>query len=134
MLQADGIKLPGVQGVGRIEDYIDAADALNAGQFDAVCLQHEYGIFGGEAGGHILALLARLTMPVVTTLHTVLSEPTPAQRRVLLGIVDASSRIVVMAEKARELLRSVYGASAEKIEVIPHGIPDFPFVEPDEAK
>ena len=118
----------------RFEDYARAADFLNAGQFEAVCLQHEFGIFGGEAGGHIMALLSRLTMPVVTTLHTVLSEPTPAQRSVMRGIVDASSRIVVMAEKARELLRSVYGAPAEKIEVIAHGIPDFPFVEPDEAK
>jgi glycosyltransferase involved in cell wall biosynthesis len=118
----------------RLQEYARAADFLNAGQFEVVCLQHEFGIFGGEAGSHILALLSRLTMPVVTTLHTVLSEPTPAQRRVLLGIVDASSRIVVMAEKARELLRSVYGVPAEKIEVIPHGIPDFPFVEPDDAK
>jgi glycosyltransferase involved in cell wall biosynthesis len=118
----------------RIEDYARAADFLNAGQFEVVSLQHEFGIFGGEGGGHILALLSRLTMPVVSTLHTVLSEPTPAQRQVLLGIIETSSRIVVMAEKARELLRSVYGAPAEKIEVIPHGIPDFPFVEPDEAK
>jgi glycosyltransferase involved in cell wall biosynthesis len=118
----------------RLEDYALAADFLNAGQFDVVSLQHEFGIFGGEAGGHILALLSRLTMPVVATLHTVLSEPTPAQRHVLLGIIETSSRIVVMAEKARELLRSIYGAPAEKIEVIPHGIPDFPFVEPDEAK
>src|SRR5579872_6007216 len=68
---------------GRIEDYIDAAEALNARQFEIVCLQHEYGIFGGEAGAHILALLSRLTMPVVTTLHTVLARPTPAQRNVL---------------------------------------------------
>jgi hypothetical protein len=81
----------------RLQEYARAADFLNADQFEVVCLQHEFGIFGGEAGGHILALLSRLTMPVVTTLHTVLSEPTPAQRRVLLGIVDASSRIVVMA-------------------------------------
>ena len=110
----------------RIEDYASAAEFLNAGQFEVASLQHEFGIFGGEAGAHVMALLSRLTMPVVTTLHTVLSEPTPAQRRVLLGIVEASSRIIIMAEKARELLRNVYGAPAEKIEVIPHGIPDFP--------
>jgi glycosyltransferase involved in cell wall biosynthesis len=119
---------------GRVEDYARAAEFLNAGQFEVVSLQHEFGIFGGEAGGHILALLSRLTMPVVSTLHTVLSEPTAAQRRVLLAIIEVSARVVVMAEKARELLRSVYGAPAEKIEVIPHGIPDFPFVEPDGAK
>ena len=118
----------------RIKDYAHAADVLNAGQFEAVSLQHEFGIFGGEAGVHIMALLSRLNMPIVTTLHTVLSEPTPAQRSVLDRIVEASSKVVVMAEKGRELLRTVYRAPAEKIEVIPHGIPDFPFVEPDRAK
>ena len=111
-----------------------AADFLNAGQFEVVSLQHEFGIFGGEAGGDIMALLSRLTMPVVTTLHTVLSEPTPVQRGVLDRIVDVSSRVVVMAEKGRELLRTVYRVPAEKIEVIAHGIPDFPFVEPEQAK
>jgi glycosyltransferase involved in cell wall biosynthesis len=118
----------------RLDEYAHAADFLNAGQFDVVSLQHEFGIFGGEAGCHILTLLQRLTVPVVTTLHTVLSDPTPVQRDVLDRIVDASSRIVVMAEKGRDLLRTVYGVRAEKIDVIPHGIPDFAFVEPDEAK
>ena len=118
----------------RPEDYLRAAEFLNAGQFDVVCLQHEFGIFGGEAGGDILALLSRLTMPIVTTLHTVLLAPTPAQRGVLNRIVDVSTRVIVMAEKAAELLRTVYRVLADKIEVIPHGIPDFPFVEPDQAK
>jgi glycosyltransferase involved in cell wall biosynthesis len=118
----------------RLEDYVHAAGILNAGQFDVVSLQHEFGIFGGEAGGHILALLSRLTMPIVTTLHTVLAEPTPVQHRVLDGVVDASSKVIVMAEKGRELLRTVYRVPADKIEVVPHGIPDFPFVEPDQAK
>lgn len=118
----------------RLEDYIAAADFLNAGQFDVVCLQHEFGIFGGEAGNHITALLSRLTMPIVTTLHTVLVEPTAVQREVLARIVEVSSKIVVMAEKGRELLRLVYQVPDEKIEVIPHGIPDFAFVEPDMAK
>ena len=87
-----------------------------------------------KPASHIMALLSRLTMPIVTTLHTVLAEPTPAQRGVIERIVDASSKVVVMAEKGRELLRTVYRVPAEKIEVIPHGIPDFPFVEPDQAK
>ena len=117
-----------------IEAYARAANFLNAGRFDTVCLQHEFGIFGGEAGAHILELLSRLTMPVVTTLHTVLAEPTAAQRAVLMGIVEASSKIVVMAGKARELLRSVYHVPDDKIEVIPHGIPDVAFVAPDAAK
>ena len=118
----------------RISDYLAAAEFLNAGRYDVVCLQHEFGIFGGEAGEHVLALLSRLTMPIVTTLHTVLADPTPVQRRVLDRIVELSSRVVVMAEKGRELLCSVYRVPAERIEVLPHGIPDFAFVEPDRAK
>jgi glycosyltransferase involved in cell wall biosynthesis len=117
-----------------IEDYVRAAELLNAGRFDVACLQHEFGIFGGEAGVHILELLSRLTMPIVTTLHTVLAEPTTVQRSVIERIVEASAKIIVMANKGRELLRSVYRVPDEKIEVIAHGIPDFPFVEPDAAK
>ena len=117
-----------------IGEYWRAADFLNAGRFDVVCLQHEFGIFGGEAGGHIVELLSRLTMPVVTTLHTVLAEPTAAQRTVLERIVEASSKVVVMANKGRELLGSVYQVPDEKIEVIPHGIPDVAFVASDAAK
>ncbi|HXN68046.1 MAG TPA: glycosyltransferase family 4 protein [Bradyrhizobium sp.] len=117
-----------------IEEYAHAADFLNAGRFDAVCLQHEFGIFGGEAGAHILALLSRLTMPVVTTFHTVLAKPTAAQRAVMSSVVEASAKIVVMANKGRELLRSVYQAPDDKIEVIAHGIPDVTFVGPDAAK
>jgi glycosyltransferase involved in cell wall biosynthesis len=117
-----------------IEDYVRAADFLNAGRFDIACLQHEFGIFGGEAGANILELLPRLTMPIVTTLHTVLAKPTAVQRAVMERIVEGSSKIIVMANKARELLRSVYRVPDEKIEVIAHGIPDFPFVEPDAAK
>src|SRR6266446_4563915 len=89
-----------------IEDYVRAAAFLNAGQYDVVCLQHEFGIFGGEAGAHILELLSRLSMPVITTLHTVLAKPTTAQRGVMERIVEASSKIIVMASKGRELLRS----------------------------
>ena len=117
-----------------LEDYVRGAEALNAGRFDVVCLQHEFGIFGGEAGSHILALLSRLEMPVVTTLHTVLAEPTAAQRGVLTRIVEISAKVVVMAEKGRELLNRVYGVPMYKIEVIPHGIPDIAFCEPDATK
>ncbi|WP_423066934.1 glycosyltransferase [Devosia sp. CN2-171] len=118
----------------REEDYRRAANVINTGHFDAVSLQHEFGIFGGEAGAHILLLLDQLTVPVVSTLHTVLATPSPAQRRVLERIIAVSARLVVMAEKGRELLIGTYGAAAGKIEVIPHGIPDFAFVEPDGAK
>ena len=117
-----------------LAEYARAAEVLNAGDFQALSLQHEFGIFGGEAGAHIMALLPRLAMPIITTLHTVLAEPKPAQRIVLNGIVEASTTVIVMAEKGRDLLQSVYGVAAEKIEVIPHGIPDAAFVEPDAAK
>lgn len=117
-----------------IGEYIQAAEFLNDARFDVVCLQHEYGIFGGEAGGNIIELLSRLEMPVVTTLHTVLPEPSAAQRRVLSRIIDLSTKVVVMSEKGYEFLRSVHDVPPHKIEVIAHGIPDFPFLEPNHAK
>ena len=117
-----------------IDGYAQAAAFLNAAPFDVVCLQHEYGIFGGEAGGHVIELLQRLTMPVVPTLHTVLPAPTPAQRDVMGRIVAKSTKLVVMAEKGRDLLRSVHDVSPQKIEVIPHGVPDFPFLENFEGR
>jgi len=118
----------------KLKDYTHAAEVLNGGQFDAVSLQHEFGIFGGDAGANVLTLLSRLNMPVVTTLHTVLSNPQPIQRRVLSDIVGISSKVVVMAEKAKDLLVSTYDVRARKIEVIPHGIPDVPYVPPEAAK
>jgi glycosyltransferase involved in cell wall biosynthesis len=117
-----------------IEDYARAAELLNDASFDVVSLQHEYGIFGGEAGGSIVELLSRLEMPVVTTLHTVLADPTPIQRDVMRQIIDTSAKIVIMSETAREFLRSVHDVPVHKIEVIPHGIPDFPFLETHHAK
>jgi len=117
-----------------LDEYKSAANFLNAGQFDLVSLQHEFGIFGGDAGSHIIALLANLTAPIVTTLHTVLAEPNTAQRRVMREIADASTTVIVMAEKGRELLRAEYGVAADKIEFIPHGIPNCAFVGPDAAK
>ena len=117
-----------------IEGYMRAANFLNAGRFDTVCLQHEFGIFGGEAGAHILVLLSCLTMPVVTTFHTVLAKPTAIQRAVMERIIEASSKVVVMANKGRELLRSIYRVPDDKIEVIAHGIPDVAFAGPDAAK
>ncbi len=117
-----------------VDDYLRAANFLNARHVDVVSLQHEFGIFGGAAGGHIMALLSRLTMPIVTTLHTVLATPTDTQRDVFDRVIDTSSKVIVMGKKGRDLLRTVYQVPAEKIELIPHGIPDYPFVEPDEAK
>jgi glycosyltransferase involved in cell wall biosynthesis len=116
------------------EEYERAADFLNTQRCDVVSLQHEFGIFGGEAGEHILALLRRLRMPVVTTLHTVLAEPGAAQRRVLRAVIDLSASVIVMGEKGRTLLRAQYGVPAHKIEVIAHGIPDCPLVTPEVTK
>ncbi len=118
----------------RLGDYERVAGVLNRSGCEIVSLQHEFGIFGGEAGSHILALTSRLIMPLITTFHTVLERPTPAQRRVVEEIVESSARVIIMAEKGRDLLRTVYQVAADKIEVIPHGTPDGPFVEPDKAK
>ena len=113
-----------------VESYRRAADFLNINNVDMVSLQHEYGIFGGKAGSYILTLLRELRMPVVTTLHTILQNPNPDQRRVLKEIVALSDRVVVMSERGAEFLQSVYQVPEEKIELIPHGIPDVPFIDP----
>jgi len=117
-----------------LDSYRQAADFLNFSNVDIVCLQHEYGIYGGQAGRHILALLRDLRMPVVTTLHTVLREPSPDQRRVMRELTALSSRVVVMSQRGREFLMGVYGVPATKIDVIAHGIPDMPFVDPNSSK
>src|ERR1700759_5690520 len=111
--------------------YERAAEFLNFNGNDLVCLQHEYGIFGGVAGRYILALLRRLKMPLVTTLHTVLREPDANQRIVLEEIAQLSDRLVGMCELAAPLLRDVYGVPGEKIDVIPHGVQDLPFMDPN---
>jgi glycosyltransferase involved in cell wall biosynthesis len=119
------------------EDYASyerAAEFLNFNGNDLVCLQHEYGIFGGIAGSHILALLRKLKMPLVTTLHTVLREPDTNQRAVLDEVAQLSDRLIVMSEHAAGLLRDVYDVPDEKIDVIPHGVPDLPFTDPNYFK
>lgn len=113
-----------------IESYRRAADFLNINNVDLVSLQHEYGIFGGRAGSYILTLLRELRMPIVTTLHTILQNPNPDQRRVLKEIVALSDRVVVMSERGAEFLRDIYQVPEEKIDLIPHGIPDVPFMDP----
>src|SRR5437867_5329413 len=113
-----------------LSSYLRAADFLNISNVDIVCLQHEFGIFGGPAGGHILALLRELRMPVVTTLHTVLREPRADQRRVMQELISLSTRLVVMAEHGRQMLQEIYHAPPAKIDLIPHGIPDVGFVDP----
>ncbi len=113
-----------------LSSYLRAADFLNISNVDIVCLQHEFGIYGGPAGSHILAFLRELRMPVVTTLHTVLRQPRADQRRVMDGLIALSTRLVVMAERGRQMLREIYHAPPAKIDLIPHGIPDVGFVDP----
>jgi glycosyltransferase involved in cell wall biosynthesis len=113
-----------------IDSYRRAADFLNINNVDIVSLQHEYGIYGGRAGSYILVLLRELRMPIVTTLHTILRDPDPGQRRVLEEIASLSARLVVMSERGAEFLREIYHVPAEKIDLIPHGIPDVPFEDP----
>jgi len=117
-----------------LSSYLGAADFLNISDVDIVCLQHEFGIFGGTAGGHILALLRELRMPVVTTLHTILREPKADQRRVIHELVALSTRLVVMADRGRQMLQEIYQAPPAKIDLIPHGIPDVGFVDPTDFK
>ena len=114
-----------------IDSYRRAADFLNSNNIDLVCLQHEFGIFGGRAGSYILKLLRKLRVPVVTTLHTILRDPDPDQRRVLQDVVALSDRVVVMSERGVDFLKEIYNVSPEKIDLIPHGIPDIPFVDPN---
>jgi glycosyltransferase involved in cell wall biosynthesis len=112
-----------------ISSYRSAALYLNSSNVDLVCLQHEYGIFGGDAGSHVLEFLRYLTLPVVTTLHTVLRDPDTYQRAVMQQIVARSNRIIVMSQHSSCVLQEVFGVREGKIDVIPHGIPDFPFEE-----
>jgi len=111
---------------GDIEAYRRAADFLNVGAVDVVSVQHEYGIFGGKAGGHVLELLRDLRMPVVTTLHTILASPDPVQRAVMDALIGLSERLVVMSSDGAKLLHDVHGVDPAKIDVIPHGIPIAP--------
>ncbi len=109
------------------EDYRAAADFLNHSKFEVVSVQHEYGIFGGKDGDYLLALLERLTKPVVATLHTILAEPDPGKLEVLAKLCQRSSVVVVMAERAKRMLRDIYHVPDQKIRLIHHGVPDVPF-------
>jgi glycosyltransferase involved in cell wall biosynthesis len=113
-------------GENDLTSYRRAADFLNVNQVDVLSVQHEYGIFGGKAGAHLLGLLQQLRMPIVTTLHTVLSAPNPSQRLVIDELARLSERLIVMSESGADLLRRGHGIPADQIDLIPHGIPDVP--------
>src|SRR5664280_1379473 len=114
--------------------YRRAGEFLNSSEVDIVSVQHEFGIFGGPAGSYLLALLRELTAPVVTTLHTVLLKPNADQHRVMQELIARSARLVVMTERGRTILLEAYQTPSSKIDVIPHGIPDVPFVTPNYYK
>jgi len=117
-----------------LSSYRSAAKSINAGNFDLACLQHEYGIFGGKAGSHIIELIQHLAKPLVTTLHTVLRRPDPDQRSVMQQVAMRSTRLIVMSQYSSRILQDDFGVSADKIDLIPHGLPDMPFVEPEVYK
>ncbi len=116
------------------DDYVRAAEQINASDADVVNLQHEYGLFGGEEGEYIVDLIANVTKPIVSTLHTVLADPKPKQKEIMIRICEASSHVVVMAEKARQILSEVYGVSTNHVRLIPHGVPDVSFGETEPFK
>ena len=114
-----------------VASYQEAAEFLNFHNIDMVCLQHEYGIFGGPAGSHILHLLRGLKMPVVTTLHTVLREPDADQLMVMEEIAELSDRLIVMSQLSSQFLQEIFKVPASRIDMVPHGVPDLPFLDPN---
>ena len=114
-----------------LASYQRATEFLNFTNVDLVCVQHEYGIFGGTAGNHVLELLRKLRMPIVTTLHTVLREPNPEQHRVMVELAELSDRLIVMSQHSSKFLQEIFHIPAEKIDVIPHGVPNLAFVDPN---
>ena len=134
---ATPLSYEGVRGqirADRPEDYRVAARRINEDAVDAVWLQHEYGIFGGEAGELIVELVDRVAAPLIVTLHTVLAEPDEAQRRILMHLLSRASRVMVMSQRARDLLLERYDADGELVWVVPHGAPDRPFGRQEEFK
>jgi glycosyltransferase involved in cell wall biosynthesis len=116
-----------------LDDYQRTAQALNR-CVGVVSIQHEYGIWGGDDGGHVIDFVRALHVPTVTTLHTVLQHPTPGQRAVLSNLVAMTDATVVMSQSAAERLASVYGIDRRRVRVIPHGVPELPFVDPVRVK
>jgi len=110
-------------------DYICAADYINFSHVDVVSVQHEFGLFGGEAGSYLSLLLNRLNAPIITTLHTVLSDPSPVYHKSLVNVCNASYKVITMNKRGVDMLRDTYGITGKKVELIPHGIPDLPFVD-----
>ncbi len=114
----------------QLDTYLQAAEYLNLNNTDLVCLQHDFDTFGGPGGSHVLSLLRNTNAPVVTTLHAVPPDPQEEAMRVMRELAQISKRLVVMSRRGRDLLQNTYGVPPEKIDLIAHGIPDVPFVDP----
>ncbi|MBP1705430.1 MAG: glycosyl transferase group 1 [Chloroflexi bacterium] len=117
-----------------LADYHRVGRALDEGRVDVVSIQHEYGIWGGDDGGYVVDFARALRTPAVATLHTVLRHPTRAQRRILVDLIDACRATVVMSRSAASLLTGAYGVDPTRLDVVPHGVPDLPLVDPDSIK
>jgi len=115
------------------DDYLRTAEALGK-CVNVVSIQHEYGIWGGEDGGYVLDFVGALRVPSVTTLHTVMQHPTPGQQGVLTQLVGMTDATVVMSQSAADLLETAYGVDRRRVHVIPHGVPELPFVDPVTVK
>lgn len=110
-------------------DYISAADYINFSHIDVVSIQHEFGLFGGNAGAHLGLLMRRINAPIITTLHTILEEPNQYYYRSMIDLCDLSHKLIVMNHRGIDMLQRIYDVPEKKIELIPHGIPDLPFVD-----
>ena len=116
------------------KSYSEIADSINRSGIQALIVEHEYGIYGGDCGEYLLDLLDRVEKPVVATLHTVLPSPSEKQKQVLQALCKKSRKVVTMASNTREILHRVYGVRYEKVEVIPHGVPEFDLPPREELK
>jgi glycosyltransferase involved in cell wall biosynthesis len=116
------------------QDYIRAADQINYSDVQLVCVQHEFGIYGGDDGAHLLAFLAELRKPAIATLHTVLRKPSDSQRAIVRTMAERCGRLIVMSQLASDLLVESHGIPRSQIQIIPHGIPDLPRGDQEECK
>ena len=117
-----------------LTDYLRVARSIDASSVDVVSVQHEYGIWGGRDGAYVLDFVKALHTPVVATLHTILQHPTPSQRRILSQLIGLTAATVVMSDSAAQLLTRSYGIDPAHVEIVPHGVPDLPLIEPDSVK